>query len=84
MTKTTKTTTPVAPLPALTVAWTLAMLALPAFLAAQTLPRPEDVATPEAAVLAGYDAINHGPGENFDWERSSACGSAVRPTSWRS
>lgn len=44
-------------------------LTLPAALAAQSQPRPEDVATPEAAVLAGYDAINHEPGENFDWDR---------------
>lgn len=35
----------------------------------QTDPRPEDVASPEAIVLAGYEAIQHAPGESFDWER---------------
>lgn len=36
---------------------------------AQTDPRPEDVASPEAIVLAAYDAIAHAPGEPFDWPR---------------
>jgi hypothetical protein len=31
--------------------------------------RPEDVASPEAIVLAAYDAIARAPGENFDWDR---------------
>lgn len=30
---------------------------------------PDDVATPDAIVRAGYDAISHAPGESFDWER---------------
>jgi hypothetical protein len=31
--------------------------------------RPEDVASPKAIVLAGYDALAREPGENFDWDR---------------
>lgn len=30
---------------------------------------PEDVASPEAIILAAYDAIGHAPGEGFDWDR---------------
>ena len=46
-------------------------LALPAHLGAQTTDYPlaEDVASPEAIVLAGYEAIGREPGENYDWER---------------
>lgn len=31
--------------------------------------RAEDVASPEAIVLAGYAAIAHAPGQPFDWPR---------------
>ncbi|NNF04833.1 MAG: hypothetical protein HKN17_10240 [Rhodothermales bacterium] len=30
---------------------------------------PEDVASPDAIVRAGYDAIARAPGENYDWAR---------------
>lgn len=30
---------------------------------------PDDVASPDAIVRAGYDAISHAPGESFDWAR---------------
>jgi len=30
---------------------------------------PDDVATPDAIVRAGYEAISHAPGESFDWDR---------------
>ncbi len=46
----------------------LAAFAAPA--ASQTSePRPEDVATPEAIVEAGYAAIARRPGEPYDWDR---------------
>lgn len=47
------------------------LLALPAHLTAQTADYPlaEDVASPEAIVVAGYEAIGREPGENYDWER---------------
>ncbi len=47
------------------------LLALPAHLGAQTADYPlaEDVASPEAIVLAGYAAIGREPGENYDWDR---------------
>lgn len=46
----------------------LIVLMTPAF--GQTADvRPEDVASPEAIVLAGYDALAREPGENFDWDR---------------
>lgn len=44
-------------------------LALPACAAAQEYPRPEDVATPEAAIAAAYESIARAPGEAHDWER---------------
>lgn len=44
----------------------LTATALPAF--AQEVD-PDDVASPDAIVRAGYDAISHAPGESFDWER---------------
>lgn len=62
MTRTKKTTGAAVP-------FLLFTLTLPAVLAAQSDPRPEDVASPEAAVAAAYAAINHEPGENFDWDR---------------
>jgi hypothetical protein len=31
--------------------------------------RPEDVASPEAVVLAAYAALARAPGDNFDWVR---------------
>lgn len=37
--------------------------------AAQEYPRAEDVASPEALVLAAYDALSRAPGENFEWDR---------------
>ena len=48
-----------------------AFLALPAQLGAQDAEYPlaEDVASPEAIVVAGYTAIGREPGENYDWER---------------
>jgi hypothetical protein len=50
-----------------------ALLALPllapAGAASQDYPIPADVASPEAVILAAYDAIAHAPGENFDWDR---------------
>jgi hypothetical protein len=36
---------------------------------AQDLPRPEDVASPEAAILAAYASIARAPGEDYDWAR---------------
>lgn len=45
----------------------LAAPVAPAF--AQADPRPEDVASPDAIVLAAYAAIAHAPGEPFDWPR---------------
>lgn len=36
---------------------------------AQEYPRAEDVANPEAIVLAAYASIARAPGENYDWER---------------
>lgn len=36
---------------------------------AQTDPRAEDVATPEAAILAAYESLRRAPGEDFDWDR---------------
>ena len=37
--------------------------------AAQIAPRPSDVESPEAIVLAAYDAIARAPGQPFDWDR---------------
>jgi len=54
----------VLPILALSLAFATAAPAI-----AQTDARPEDVATPEAIVLAGYEAIAHAPGERFDWPR---------------
>ena len=36
---------------------------------AQTAPRPSDVESPEAIVLAAYAAIAREPGRPFDWDR---------------
>jgi hypothetical protein len=36
---------------------------------AQEYPRAEDVASPEAIVLAAYASIARAPGENYDWDR---------------
>ncbi len=41
----------------------------PALLAAQEFPRPTDVASPEAIILAAYDALARAPGEPFQWDR---------------
>lgn len=46
-----------------------ALAALAAPLDAQEYPRPEDVATPEAAILAAYASLARPPGEKYDWER---------------
>ena len=50
---------------------TAALLALPTHLGAQAADYPlaADVASPEAIVVAGYEAIGREPGENYDWER---------------
>ncbi len=37
--------------------------------AAQTAPRPADVESPEAIVLAAYASIAREPGQPFDWDR---------------
>lgn len=50
----------------------LCAMTLPAGLTAQPAPGGADAASPEAAVAAAYEAINHEPGENFDWERFHA------------
>lgn len=64
-----KTMMTAAKTPATTVFLLLA-LALPNVLSAQTVDaRPEDVASPEAAVAATYEAINREPGEDRDWDR---------------
>ena len=39
---------------------------------ATPLPRPEDVASPEALVEAAYASISRRPGENFDWDRMAS------------
>lgn len=39
---------------------------------AQEHPRPEDVATPEAAIAAAYESIARAPGEDYDWDRFRA------------
>lgn len=49
------------------IALVMALFAGPAL--AQPDPRPEDVASPEAIVEAGYAAIAHEPGQGFDWDR---------------
>lgn len=36
---------------------------------AQEYPRPEDVATPEAAIAAAYESIKRAPGGDYDWDR---------------
>jgi hypothetical protein len=36
---------------------------------AQVAPRPSDVESPEAVVLAAYEAIARQPGAPFDWDR---------------
>ena len=36
---------------------------------AQTAPRPSDVESPEAIVLAAYASIAREPGQPFDWDR---------------
>ena len=36
---------------------------------AQTAPRPSDVESPEAIVLAAYASIAREPGQAFDWDR---------------
>lgn len=46
-----------------------AALLLPMVAAAQEVPRPEDVASPEAAILAAYASIARAPGEDYDWDR---------------
>lgn len=51
----------------LSCAFALVALSTPA--GAQEFPRAEDIATPEAAVLAAYEALGRAPGESFDWER---------------
>lgn len=48
---------------------TVLALAMAAPALAQTDPRPEDVASPEAIVLAAYDAIARAPEQPFDWPR---------------
>lgn len=45
------------------------LLTLPTTLSAQSAARPEDVASPEAIVLAAYESINREAGEPFDWDR---------------
>ena len=52
-----------------TSALVLASLALAGSALAQTDPRPEDVASPEAIVEAAYAVIARAPGEPFDWDR---------------
>jgi len=47
----------------------LAALLVPTAAAAQEYPRAEDVASPEAAILAAYASIARAPGEDYDWER---------------
>lgn len=47
----------------------LAAIAVPGPARAQTAPAPEDVATPEAIVLAAYESIQRRPGEPYRWER---------------
>lgn len=53
----------------------LFLAALPWFSIAADLPaqsefpRAEDVASPEAIVLAGYAALARAPGDPFDWDR---------------
>lgn len=36
---------------------------------AQDYPRPEDVATPEAAIAAAYESLARAPGGDYDWDR---------------
>src|SRR5688572_20863305 len=55
--------------PILLVLGTLLALTSAAAALAQLGPRAGDVESPEAIVLAGYDAIAHAPGEPFDWPR---------------
>lgn len=46
-------------------------LALPHAVAAQArVPRPSDVASPEAIVRAMYETVNRRPGVPFDWDRA--------------
>lgn len=47
----------------------LAALLIPAGASAQENPRAEDVASPEAAILAAYASIARAPGEDYDWDR---------------
>jgi hypothetical protein len=47
----------------------LAALLVPTTGAAQDYPRAEDVASPEAAILAAYASIARAPGEDYDWDR---------------
>lgn len=47
----------------------LALAALPRAAAAQTFPLAADVASPEAIVLAGYEALAREPGQPFQWDR---------------
>jgi hypothetical protein len=44
-------------------------MGLPATGTAQEFPRPEDVATPEAAIAAAYASLKRAPGEDYDWDR---------------
>lgn len=47
----------------------LLLFATSGFASAQQYPLEDDVASPEAIVLATYDSIKRAPGEEFDWER---------------
>ena len=46
-----------------------ALLALATPLEAQSFPRAEDVASPEAIIDAAYDALARAPGAPFQWDR---------------
>jgi hypothetical protein len=46
-----------------------AAIGAPSLVAGQIAPRPADVESPEAIVLAAYASIAREPGQPFDWER---------------
>lgn len=45
------------------------LVGLPSAADAQSYPRPDDVATPEALLSALYDTFQRAPGENINWDR---------------
>lgn len=47
----------------------LALAFAPALPAQTPDARPEDVASPEAAIAAAYESVSHAPGEHRDWDR---------------